>query len=70
MTDNEKLDRQSFIAQAPKRLAQKIEIFFARNASDIEQAHLSICRAELLEERRIASRGMKQLGVLSARMDF
>src|SRR5207244_5746379 len=55
MPDDEKLDRQSLLAETAVCVCQNIEIFLARNPADIEQAHFAVRgRAIFFTKRRVA----------------
>ena len=55
MTDDKKLNRESFFAQTTISVSQKIEVFFSRNAADVEQANLAVGRSEFFKKRGIAA---------------
>jgi hypothetical protein len=71
MTDDDQLDRQSFVAQTPIRFAKNVEIFLLRNPADIKQAHVTVfVRAVFCPKFRIALRRVEELMIETSREDF
>src|SRR4030095_7699062 len=70
MTNDKKLNRQSLFAQAAISGGQKVEVFFFRNAADVEQPNLAIRRSEFFKKSDVSSSWMKQFRVEAARQNF
>src|SRR4051794_7979901 len=70
MADDEELDRHFIVAQAAISLHQDVQVFLAGNASDVEQAHMSVVFPELIPELRVPPAGMKKLGIESTRKNL
>src|SRR5207249_821599 len=64
--DDVKLHGKIFLTQLSISARQNIEIFFARNPTDIKQARFTIGPAKFVPEARIASFRIEKLGVETA----